>query len=157
MTADGSEYSKIVIDLESWKIMRNDSQIRAVSMTDCSCVYIGENECPDLYYTKIRKARKEHRCGECGRPILKNEKYEKVDAASDGIFYHHKTCEDCFSVARSFFCNGLIHGRLWSDLEYHVRDIGGQVSSDCLVPLTKTAREKVCDLIEELWKLSEER
>ena len=132
-------------------------------MNDCSCVYVDGYDSPELYNSKIRKAKKRHRCCECGRVIKIEEKYEVVEAKYSDVFETFKTCEDCLTVRASFFCSGAVHCCMWEDLREHLQAIDGEISSDCLIPLTKRARDRVCDMIEKvwervtLWQLREER
>lgn len=65
-----------------------------------------------------RTARKEHRCKECGRQILRGETY-KVDAyVFEGRFESHKICQHCLDVRRYFDLNrrGWAYGMLLEDL-----------------------------------------
>ena len=52
-------------------------------------------EYPSSYNKKIRTARKEHECDECGCKIKKGEEYEYVFGVWDGISVAYKTCKDC--------------------------------------------------------------
>jgi hypothetical protein len=123
---------------------------------NCSCVYVDDYESPTFHQTKFPYARKEHKCGECGRTILKGEKYEYVSSMYDGYFGKYKTCLDCISVRKAFFCHGYLYEGVWEMLAEHICDLRGEISSDCLVPLTKPARERVCELIEEQWENDDE-
>jgi hypothetical protein len=97
-------------------------------------------------------ARASHTCTECGREIRAGEKYEKVVGAVDGDLETFKTCRDCLSVRESFFCGAWVLCCIWSDLEDHIQELRGEIPSSCLVPLTSTARKRVCDLIEQAWR-----
>ena len=65
-------------------------------------------------------------------------------------------CLDCASIEAEFFCDGFGFECIWEDLRQHIVDMNGKISSDCLVRLTKSARDDVCDLIEEYWEESDE-
>jgi hypothetical protein len=98
------------------------------------------------------RARKIHKCGECSREILPGEQYEyATGGCSDSIIDQHKTCADCLSVRDSFFCNGWMYGVMWEQLWEHIFDMGGEIDSSCIVPLTPKAQGDVCDLIEQVW------
>ncbi len=125
-------------------------------MSDCSCIYMGDYDGPEFCSELYPTAAKEHECGECGKTIEVGEKYEKTTGCWEGTFNTHKTCLDCVSMRDSFFCDGWCYTRIWEFLSDHIMEVQGQVSSECLVPLTPRAREKVCELIEEQWRELEE-
>ena len=122
-------------------------------MDNCSCVYVDLDEVqPDFFSQRTPTARKPHKCHECHRDILSGEKYEYVIGKWEGEFNTWKTCSDCLSIRKSFFCEGYYFGGLFECLYEHILDMNGEISSDCLTPLTKVARDKVCDMIEEVWQ-----
>ena len=61
---------------------------------DCYCDY----DIPEFYNVTTRKARKVHKCKECGGPILPGDKYEYVSGMWDGSVNHFKTCERCRDI-----------------------------------------------------------
>lgn len=63
-------------------------------MTDCYCDY----ERPEFYHSETRRARKQHRCTECGRAIQPGEKYEHVRAKWEGDIRTHNTCAHCLAL-----------------------------------------------------------
>ena len=65
-------------------------------MTDCVCDY----DQPDWSRIERRKAAKDHKCGECGRPIQKGERYEFSTGQYDGFISRHRTCSRCLEVRR---------------------------------------------------------
>lgn len=60
---------------------------------DCYCDY----DAPRWYSAKIRRARTEHRCGECGCTIRIGERYEDARGMVERV-YRAKTCERCIAV-----------------------------------------------------------
>jgi len=120
-------------------------------MSSCSCIYVEDYDEPEFYSATERKARKEHSCCECGRTIEPKEKYEHVSGKWDDI-QTYKTCLDCVSVRKSFFCEGYYHLNIWESVGEHLLEIDGELSSECLLSLTPRAREKVCDIIEEVFE-----
>jgi hypothetical protein len=122
----------------------------------CACVYVGDYDGPEFCSTTHYVARQEHKCIECGRAIVKGERYEYVSGKWDGSMDVFKTCEDCESVRDAFFCDGFLYGGIWEYLGEHLRDViaphGANVDSSCIIPLTPRARDKVCDMIEDIWQ-----
>ncbi len=55
-------------------------------------------EAPDFYTRDIRKARKEHVCSECGKPIKHSSEYHHIKALLDGTWFTHKVCGHCYAV-----------------------------------------------------------
>ncbi len=54
-----------------------------------------EGELPDALSRVMRKARKAHKCDECGLAIQPGTVYEYVSGIWDGEPSHYKTCEGC--------------------------------------------------------------
>ena len=125
-------------------------------MSECGCVYVDCDGYSETLRKDVVKARKEHKCGECGCVIQKGESYEAYAGKSNGDFFWSKTCEDCLSVRIEFFCEAWNFGEVWTRIVEHVWEMKGKISSDCLVRLTKPASDKVCDLIEEYWLNSDD-
>jgi len=120
---------------------------------NCSCIYIETEGTPSFVREKlIHSAKTFHKCLECGRTILKGESYYYACGVWENKFHAYKTCVDCESVIRSFFCSGYLIGNIWDDLRTHIWETNGEVSEDCIVPLTVSALYKVCELIENTWE-----
>jgi len=121
-------------------------------MNNCSCIYVGEYDGPEFYDRKIVKARKVHKCCECGREIVFAEEYENICGKWDGVFSLYKTCLDCVAIREAMFCEGWYFETMIDDLIEHIRYAGGGISEDCLAGLPPRARGLVCDLIEDYWE-----
>jgi len=120
-------------------------------MGECACIYVDDYETAEFYTDKRPVARKVHKCCECGGTIKPGEKYEYVTAKWGGAISTYKTCLDCLSIRKVFFCNGwLFEGNL-EHLWEHIQCMGGAISEDCIVGLTPGARSRVCGMIEEYW------
>jgi hypothetical protein len=89
-------------------------------MSACYCDY----DQPAFYVAGVRKARKRHRCYECGCFILPGERYEHVSAKWDDVSTV-KTCSHCLAlrdwVVGNIPCSCWTHGDmvdgLWSSIE----------------------------------------
>lgn len=57
------------------------------------CFY--DCESPSFYNESYPKARKQHRCCECGRAIAKGEKYRRVSGKWEGDLATYSTCRRC--------------------------------------------------------------
>jgi hypothetical protein len=82
---------------------------------DCVCDY----DAPQFYAAAIRKARKPHRCDECGGCILPGEPYEYVSAKWEDLISVFKTCQHCVDI-RTWTKNNVpclcwAHGNLIED------------------------------------------
>ena len=121
---------------------------------ECSCeIEIDTQDCgPSFASTKLLKARKDHRCFECKGAIKKGAKYEKVEGKWGACFETFKTCTDCLSLRAEFFRSGHYFGRIWEDFEIYVDEVDAEISEKCMSNLAPTAREKVCNIIQEHWE-----
>jgi hypothetical protein len=121
-------------------------------MMECSCIYVGDSYSgSEFYRSKIVTAKKRHKCCECHKSILPSEKYEYVSQLFEGEFFTHKTCLDCLSVRNEFFCDGWWFEDIWEHLMAHINELRGDISENCIAPLTVPAKNKVCELIEKSW------
>jgi len=118
-------------------------------MTNCACVYVGENDGPQFFSEKTVKARKAHICGECRCEIKAGQEYEHVSGLWED-FERQKTCLDCVAIRDSLFCDGFSYGFVFEDLREAIRD-GLEISEDCLAGLPPRARGLVCELIQNYW------
>lgn len=67
-------------------------------------------EPPECSTEKIRKSRKEHQCFECGRVIIKGEKYKYVSGVWNREAQSFKTCLDCLDLKSEIERIELAHG-----------------------------------------------
>lgn len=68
------------------------------------------------------KARKPHRCIECGRTIPPGERYERIVVKFDGTIHTYRTCAHC-EEARNWLlweCSGWLYHGVYDDLAEHV-------------------------------------
>jgi len=66
----------------------------------CSCQDFVQ---PEFFNEVERRARKEHRCTECGQPIVAGEQYFYTSAKWDGVVCSVKTCKPCAQI-RDDYC-----------------------------------------------------
>lgn len=78
---------------------------------------------PQCYTYKVRKARKEHQCCECGTNIEKGKTYHYISGIWDSKAYSYKTCNECRELQdiceqeRSVYDDPLQFGGLEEHLE----------------------------------------
>lgn len=76
------------------------------------CIDMDDGDSPQVFTSKMIKARKTHQCYECGNPVKPGEMYELVKGLWDGSWSTYKTCRICKSVRDDFF-QSYIFGMLW--------------------------------------------
>ena len=86
-------------------------------MSTCFC---DSGPVPEFYIKTTPKARKKHKCYECGMPIAVGEQYESVRAKWEGEVKVVKTCPDCVEIRDALdemecFC--WLHGSLMEDVQ----------------------------------------
>lgn len=125
---------------------------------DCACVYVGDYDPPDSSHDKILCACKVHKCGECGCVIERGKMYERSWQVTAGDHSVFKTCMDCLSVRKAFFCDGWLFGGVWEQFWEYLQDaISGEYFSwSKLGQVTPAARADICKEIEEMWAEEEE-
>ncbi len=79
---------------------------------DCSCDIGDIGEHPEFYTESIVKARKDHKCCECGEIISKGQKYHRVAGKWDGEMLTFKTCIICTRIRDDYCKNGFVFGEL---------------------------------------------
>jgi hypothetical protein len=106
----------------------------------------GDGEYPEFSEITYPKARKEHRCEECGRAIVAGETYQKVAGKFDGEFYCDKTCCQCAEIRDAFSCGGgwPMPGSLWEEM----RDAFPALNSSCF---DRLATPEAKQFLRERW------
>lgn len=79
---------------------------------------------PSFTHTTSLKARKIHKCIECGRQIEPKEIYEKTVDVWDSRFDTFKTCVHCVAARQWLLdkCGGFYYGGVHEDLFEHARE-----------------------------------
>ena len=125
---------------------------------NCSCVSIdNEDGCVDLITKTRPTARKVHKCYECHRSILPDEKYELQNYIFEGDFEMHKTCAECVEIRDMFFCEGYRYGNLHEDLIDSMADDDCELSESCIAALSPKARDIMCETLEKCYRFQSER
>ena len=110
-------------------------------MSDCGvCLshdVVGHSE---FYNSETRKARKQHKCCECGRSISPGDEYIVSSGKYEGEFFSVKTCATCDEILRAFSCGGgCLHECLWDDMHDYVFP---ELTTGCLEKLTTAAAKQ---------------
>jgi hypothetical protein len=104
---------------------------------------------PEFYTWKYPKARKEYKCCECDRAILKGQQYERYTDKFDGSIHTAKTCMDCSHIRSGLTCEGNSSpdfGYLW----YEIKGNFHQLKSTACLTKIPTASAKAYFL--ECWR-----
>jgi len=87
---------------------------------DCS-IDPYDYDCPDVFNERMIKARKPHKCCECGAVIQVGDRHELVEGLWDGSWSRYRTCRACKTIRNHYCPNGSIYGglkgQLWECLE----------------------------------------
>lgn len=121
----------------------------------CSCVCVDYGGPYAEFYTEsMVKAKKKHKCCECGKEIEPGETYEKITGKWDSFIETYRTCKNCLNIKEVFFCEGWLFEGMKEALYEHLQDIlyYGEFPGECLVKLESGAREYVCEMIEKIWE-----
>lgn len=102
------------------------------------CMIDGADGCNTFSSDHFPKARKLHKCEECGRAIHIGERYHYHAWLYDGDFGTSKMCAHC-EVAGQWLqdnCGGYLVGSVWEDVEEHVSEFRYQKPA-CLARLMR--------------------
>jgi hypothetical protein len=116
-------------------------------MSDCD-VCIGTDsldESFDFFHVDKRKARKPHKCCECGMEIPLRAVYEHVIGKYDGEFQKYDTCSICVDIRDVFTCgNSWYYGKLWEEMQEYAFD-RLTTASPCFMKLGPEAKAFVLE------------
>ncbi len=87
----------------------------------CECDYGDDGYSEFMSDPVLRKAKKIHRCSECGTPILPGETYEYACWKFDGEIGDNKTCPTCLRlidwIKAHVPCFCRMYGELFEDTD----------------------------------------
>ena len=108
----------------------------------CDVCIGGDNDNqPEFYREGIVKARKIHRCCECGDQISAGVKYHRFSGKWEGRVDVYTTCLPCSEIRASLCCGGWTFGALW---EAAAETFFEDMTTGCLAKLkTAVAKEKL--------------
>ena len=94
-------------------------------MSNCGvCIYSDADGYSEFADVSMRKARKPHRCSECGKTISPGDRYEHYWGKYDGEVCAIDTCAVCAEIADAFYCDGRMYGGgLWESMWYVFPDL----------------------------------
>ena len=107
----------------------------------CACLSADFDGGNEFYDEKTRKARKPHRCCECGKTIQSGERYHYAAGKFEGDLFTQKTCLLCDEIRRHFYCDGWTFCSLWDDIVEQLFSYSFRF--ECLQGLSVEAREMV--------------
>lgn len=121
---------------------------------ECACIDASyDGDMPTFYNRKTVKARKEHKCCECGDIIKTGSEYEKAVGRWGKDFDVYKTCADCLSIGHAFFCGGWPHSIMWEEISEYLYP--GECLSKLMLKITVGARGKILKWLEDSGRLEE--
>jgi hypothetical protein len=120
---------------------------------ECSCeidMDVSEGDSPIIRENHYQPNR-EKDCTECKEGVL--------SPGDSGVFYAFKykdstdrayLCPDCKQITEVFF-NSYYFGSIWEDLQEAISQEDIAATESCLTRLSKSNRDAVCEIVEELW------
>ena len=116
----------------------------------CACILRGYDDCCSVeLQNKMVKARKNHKCCECGRKIEKGEIYEYYVAVWDGDLGTFKTCKGCKIIRDELFCGGWTYGEIWAEIWENIAEIATECFSALILKLPDYTKEQLTTLVLE--------
>jgi hypothetical protein len=102
-------------------------------------------------FTKVtyHKARKPHRCQECGKEIGPGMEYEKLTWCDSDGFETSCTCSTCREIRDCFLCS-YYYGGLWDELCEFFRWNPDELCIGTLDKLSIPARDVMIPWVDEL-------
>jgi len=112
------------------------------------CCYLSDSgDTPSFCFTTFPKAKKLHKCCECGRDIAAGASYQRTSGRWEHSFEVFKTCMDCYHIRSAFDCGGWTYGQLYSDL----RDSAENLNTGCLANIeTASAKSYFMDFLRKI-------
>lgn len=95
---------------------------------DYSC-FCDIDDVAEVYFTKVRKARVQHKCDECFHEVLPGEQYHEAKMFYDGSWSRYVTCCRCMELEAwvkahiPCFNQCRMHGSLLDDVKSTVDDV----------------------------------
>lgn len=129
------------------------------------CVFSDDyDDGPSCFKSEERTARKEHHCGECGKPIAKGEQYLYESGIWDGSASSFKTCLACRDVREHFVnaCSGVdddgfgragsfVYGMVWQDIiDNFFPDM--KAGGPCMTGMSPRAKAKMFEMYLEWYE-----
>ena len=106
----------------------------------------------EFHSSRTVKARKPHKCCECGRAIGVGELHEYVSAKCEGSFFTERTCAECEEIRTAFVCGSWVYGELWESMREQMFPLWRTKGAwDCLAKLTSEAAVAKCNAEYREW------
>lgn len=119
----------------------------------CGCIAVWvDDPIEELREEIVQCTLEEVKCGECGVQIEPGEEYEDFIGDNDGTVFKFQTCSICLAIRNEFFCGGWHYGTILDRVQEHVDEMGGEISSECLLRLPLQAREIIIDYIDDVFE-----
>lgn len=112
----------------------------------------GGDEPAELCLSDIVKARKPHKCEECGEVIPVGAKYERNKWLFDGEWSRMDVCLICAEIGQAFSCEGRMLGNMWEDIHDNMFPA---MTTGCLAKLKTAAAKEFLVTRWNKWKFPE--
>ena len=122
-------------------------------MANCNvCIAGYDGDAAAFYDARMVRARKMHRCYDCGNEIAVGAMYERISGKWDQEVSSYTICALCSEIGEAFSCDGSrTFGNLWETIE----EFFDEFTTGCLDKLTTAAaKQKVMDRWQRWKKLA---
>lgn len=99
-----------------------------------------DGDAASVFNSHVLKARKAHRCYECGEIIRTGDRYERVSGKWDGKWDTYRFCLPCSEIGLEFSDGGRTFGYLWEGMRENW-DEGAHITA-CLNRLGSAAAKQ---------------
>ena len=84
---------------------------------NCIQTYSDDYGICSFFESKIRKARKQYKCCECGESINIGDDYEYFRGCWNGDFETYRICKVCNNIRKDLFCGAFLFGNMWDEIK----------------------------------------
>jgi len=116
------------------------------------CLSHDYDELPGFSRSVTRRARKAHKCCECGGVIPVGAEHEVCTGRWDGMFDTYRTCAACAEIRAAFVCGPWCLEMLWESMRQEMFPLWRTKGAwDCLAKLTSDAAVAKCNAEYREW------
>ena len=118
----------------------------------CTCIDMDIDVFSDMIDEKITQANENFICCECKKQIKKRENFKSEILSFENKISEYKICLACINIRDVFVCGSWIYGLILDEIYDCLLSADGDISENKIASLIPEAREKICEIIENVWE-----